>query len=129
MNPQEYAWEQRLPLTFETLEIKNFTRCEQVYHRLDNWSPTDWACAMAGEMGEACNEVKKLRRLMDDKQLWGTKEFEIQKDILIGKILDELADTVIYADLLATRLGGHIGKSIIKKFNETSDKKGTNIKL
>ena len=30
---------------------------------LEEWSPLEWAGAMAGEAGEACNAAKKLKRL------------------------------------------------------------------
>jgi hypothetical protein len=70
---------------------------------------TDWACALAGETGEACNLIKKLRRgdAIDTED--------------IGK---ELADVVIYADLLAARLGIDLGEAVVQKFNEVSDRYG-----
>ena len=98
------------------LSYANFKRCEEVFHPLNSWTPTDWACAMAGEVGEACNLIKKLRRLDDGTN---TKKDPKAHELipLIGK---ELADVVIYADLLATRLGLSLGDEITEKFNEVS---------
>lgn len=62
---------------------------------------------MAGECGEACNLVKKLRRGEN-----------IHKD----HIAHELADLVIYADLLAARLNINLGAAVVEKFNMVSDR-------
>lgn len=48
---------------------------------------------------------------------------------LTGKIADELADLVIYADLLAARLCIDLGGSVAKKFNIVSKERGSKIKL
>jgi NTP pyrophosphatase (non-canonical NTP hydrolase) len=71
---------------------------------------------MAGEAGETCNEVKKLRRLDDNPYNDAALERSKQKE----KIAKELADTIIYADLLAARLGIDLGDAVIQKFNEVS---------
>lgn len=113
-------------LTFENLRQVNVARCEDVFHALEKWTPTDWACAMAGECGEACNEVKKLRRLDDADKV---KDTDIQRQELRLKIGKELADLVIYADLLAARLHIDLGDAVRQKFNEVSDKRGSEIKL
>jgi NTP pyrophosphatase (non-canonical NTP hydrolase) len=110
-------------LTFRELREANRTRCENTFHPIDAWSPTDWACAMAGEVGEACNEVKKLRRLD------GADASEEKRDELVQKIGHELADTVIYADLLAERLGIDLGDAVREKFNIVSESRGSSIRL
>jgi NTP pyrophosphatase (non-canonical NTP hydrolase) len=104
-------------MDFDTLRLVNVSRCEEVFHPLHSWSPTDWACAMAGEAGEACNVVKKLRRHADKTN---TVKDPQKEEELIAMIADELADTVIYADLLAARLGIDLGDAIRTKFNEVS---------
>ena len=101
-------------MEFEKLREANVKRCEAVFHPLDSWSPTDWACALAGEVGEACNLIKKLRR------------GEPIDRLEIGK---ELADAVIYLDLLAARLKIDLGEAVRQKFNEVSDRRGSDIKL
>lgn len=101
-------------LTFMDLCVANAKRCEDVFHPIESWTPTDWACAMAGEAGEACNLVKKLRR---------------GEDIQPGAIGHELADVVIYADLLCTRLGINLGELVRSKFNVVSERRGSEVKL
>lgn len=97
-------------LTFDDLRAANVTRCETSFHPLDDWSPSDWACALAGEVGEACNKIKKLKR--------GDK-------ISLEDIGKELADAVCYLDLLAARLRIDLGEATIGKFNEVSKKVGS----
>lgn len=69
---------------------------------------------MAGEAGEACNVVKKTFR-----------GDSIAKDALAK----ELADIIIYADLLAKAANINLGEAIIDKFNEVSTKRGAVTKL
>ena len=102
------------PLTFGELRKANVRRCEQVFHHLNDWSPSDWSNAMAGEVGEACNLTKKLRR--------GDK-------VNIAFLEEEIADVIIYADLLAARLGINLDMAVRRKFNEVSDRRNSNIFL
>ena len=96
-------------LTFERLRMANVTRCNAIFHGLHDWSPTDWATAVAGEVGEACTLIKKLRR--GDFVDW-------------EEIGHELADAVIYIDLLAARLGLDLEDCIRRKFDEVSARRG-----
>lgn len=115
-----------LSLDLSDLRAVNVERCEDVFHRLEDWTPTDWACAVAGECGEACNNVKKLRRLDGADVDLDTLEQRAELRIAISK---ELADTVIYIDLLAARLDIDLARAVIDKFNEVSEKRGSIIKL
>jgi len=103
--------ESRDSLSFDELRAANMSRCEgpTFNHGVQDWSPTDWACAMAGECGEACNLVKKLRR---------------GEGVPLDEIGRELADLVTYADLLAARLGIDLGEWVCMKFNEVSIRRG-----
>lgn len=94
-------------LTFLELRRANVNRCRPPYfkNRIAEWTPTDWACAMAGECGEACNLIKKLRR---------------GDSVMTSEIADELADLVTYVDLLAEKLGIDLGEAIRSKFNVVS---------
>lgn len=115
-----------MSLTFKKFSRVNARRCETVYHPIKAWSPTDWACALSGEVGEACNFIKKLRRL-DDKPVdldTFSKCDEIKKEIA-----KELADVMAYLDLLATALDIDLEQAIIAKFNEVSDCMKCGIKL
>jgi hypothetical protein len=113
-------------LGFEELRKANVERCEQVFHKLDEWSPTDWATAVAGEVGEACNVIKKLRRLDGADQTLDSPKTRL---LLRHMAVIELADVVIYADLLAARLGMSLGDAVRSKFNEVSVKRGASVFL
>lgn len=113
-------------LTFARLRRANVSRCEEVFHKLNDWSPTDWATALAGECGEACNEIKKLRRLDGADAGLDTKQHRAE---LRRKAVIELADVVIYADLLAASLGLDLDAAIREKFNEVSVKRGSKERL
>jgi len=102
-------------LTFSALRKANYERCVTSYkHAIDDWSPTDWACATAGEVGELCNLIKKLRR---------------GEDIPLEDVGREMADVVIYLDLLAARMGLKLDEVVVGKFNESSKKIGSTILL
>jgi NTP pyrophosphatase (non-canonical NTP hydrolase) len=113
-------------MNLSELRSANVQRCEEVFHPLSDWTPTDWACAMAGEAGEACNAVKKLRRLEDGTNTEKDPQTEAEA---ISAIAGELADTIIYADLLAARLGVDLGDAIRKKFNEVSRRMNSSVAL
>lgn len=116
----------RTPLTFATLNSTNRHRCEQVFHPINEWTPSDWGCALAGECGEVCDAVKKLRRL--DHNTNTAKDPQTVMEAVEDVAL-ELADVVIYADLLASRLGIDLGDAVIRKFNATSKLRGSTIFL
>ncbi len=103
--------------TLEMLSELNPARCEQAFgHEVASWSPERWALAMVGEAGEVCNALKKQIRGGD-------------KEATTEDIADEMADVIIYMDLLATRLDIDLADSIKRKFNEVSDRKNCGIKF
>ena len=108
------------------LRLANVKRCEEVFHPVKDWSPTDWACAMAGEAGEVCNAVKKLRRLADGTNTAKDPQTEAEALKAIGA---ELADTIIYCDLLAARLGLDLSVEIQAKFNEVSRRMNSSVRI
>jgi NTP pyrophosphatase (non-canonical NTP hydrolase) len=81
---------------------------------------------MAGEAGEVCNAVKKLRRLADGNN---TAKDPQTESAAIRQIGEEIADTVIYLDLLAARLGLDMGEEIQQKFNVVSQRMHSEIRL
>lgn len=115
-----------MDLNLADLRKANVERCEEVFHPLTQWSPTDYGCAMAGEAGEACNKLKKLKRLADSviqKMVWwADKSLTDEIVAMTSSIGEELADTVIYCDLIAARLNIDLAKAIIDKFNADSEK-------
>lgn len=110
-------------LTFKEFRDKNVLRCESQFHPVADWSPSEWGVALAGETGEACNWVKKLRRLD------GLDRDHPSVRATISEIAKELGDVVAYADLLAARLGIDLGSAVTSKFNEVSLRVGSSIFL
>jgi NTP pyrophosphatase (non-canonical NTP hydrolase) len=92
---------------------------------IEEWAVERWSNAMAGEAGEACNAVKKLNRIEDGIASLGEKGREYtEREEAIAKVLEELADVVIYADLLAQRVGGNLAAAVTSKFNVVSERYG-----
>ena len=107
-------------LTLAQLRIANVSRCTR-WHKngIDDWSLSDWGVAMAGEAGETCNVIKKINRARDE--MVGNKE---DIDELRLMLANELADTLIYIDLLAARAGINLEAAVVTKFNDVSIKHG-----
>jgi len=82
-----------------------------------DWSLTDWVCAVTGELGEAANMIKKIRR----------GDFTLAR--VQREVADELADVVIYLDILAFRCGIDLGEAVMRKWNATSQKVGAPIRI
>jgi NTP pyrophosphatase (non-canonical NTP hydrolase) len=122
-------------LTFSALSRANKRRCEGVFHPIDAWSMTDWMTAVAGEVGEAANLIKKARRA-EGKEEAELLDYDLGLDFpydnpdtdtdparyITGReaIGYELADAVIYIDLLCQRLGIDLGEMVTRKFNIVS---------
>lgn len=70
---------------------------------------------LAGEVGEACNVLKKLER--ERMGIAGSHD-------TIDHLAEELADVVICADLIAMQAGVDLDAAIEAKFNATSEKVG-----
>jgi len=115
-------------LTFNKLATINAERCLAHYHsNLNDWSPTDWGCAVAGEAGELCNILKKIKRIDDGLGQFNKEGETIQS--LFDAAGNEMADVVIYLDLLAQRLGLNLEHCIKNKFNYNSELIGSSHKL
>lgn len=107
-------------LTFERLRSVNLLRCRRWHPGgVDDWNLSDWGIAAAGEFGEAMNIIKKLNRERDG--ITGNSKSKIE---LLYDLADELADTIIYLDLLAARVDIDLSAAIVKKYNQTSVKVG-----
>jgi len=70
---------------------------------------------LAGEVGEACNVIKKLER--ERLGILGSRA-------TVEELADELADVVICADLIAMHYGIDLEAAVARKFNATSEKVG-----
>lgn len=110
-------------LSFETLQKTNVQRAERWHPGgLDEWSVNDWLTAFGGEAGEALNKGKKHRRLLGGTQQHGNVPADLSE--AEDQIMEELADTVIYAALVAARLRRSLAKAVIEKFNAISVREG-----
>ncbi len=78
-------------------------------HSATDMSVLFWATAVAGEVGEACNLIKKQQRGDD---LPNYKE----------ELSAELADIFIYLCLLAENQGINLEDAVIDKFNKVNIK-------
>lgn len=108
-------------LSLGALRRANVRRARR-WHADDDagWTGADWSNAMCGEAGEAANVVKKLRRSETGKQ----GRNDPPPDVLRSMLGAELADTIIYADLLAEHYDIDLTAAVIEKFNAVSDREG-----
>lgn len=111
-------------LTFDQLRDANVRRLPQFKNRRgepahsqpdgSDWSLPEWGNALAGEVGELANLLKKVRR------------GDITLDEALPEISKELADVLTY---LAFRCGIDLGMAAIAKFNEVSARIGCDVGL
>lgn len=86
---------------------------------LESWSLSDWGIALAGEVGELCNVIKKQNRVRD-----GMQQRAVRKEELQTMIKMEIGDVYIYLDLLARRAGLNLEDCIRDTFNRISEREG-----
>jgi len=102
-----------------TMRAINVDRCVNGFkHALDYWSIMEWGCAIGGESGELLNVLKKIQR---EKQGLPGSRLGVAAVEEVGK---EIADIVLYCDLLAAQFGIDLAEAITNKFNATSAKLG-----
>ena len=114
-------------LAFEDLRLGNILRLPQfknskgepAHSKPDgsDWSLNDWMTATLGELGECANVLKKVRR--------GDLTLEEARP----KIMQEIADTIIYADILAMQCGISLDEAVLKTFNNKSKQVGADVFL
>jgi NTP pyrophosphatase (non-canonical NTP hydrolase) len=110
-------------LTFAQVSEVNRSRCLRWHPGFpddEDWSLADWSNAMAGEAGEACNVVKKIRR----HQCGLIGQLDPPLIELRIALAEELADVFLYLDLLASKAGIDLPTIIRAKFNEVSERQG-----
>lgn len=111
-------------LTFAQLREANVERCTKDFpgDHLNRWSANDFMVALLGELGEAANLLKKIRRGYDLTKGMSYPE-------LAHELAKELGDVQCYLDLLAAKLNIDLGEITREKFNEVSDRVNSSIKL
>ncbi len=106
-------------VTFAALRAVNVTRCAR-WHGPEStpWTAADWSNATCGEAGEMANVIKKIRR----HETGAVNEGDPPLAKLKEMAAEEIADVVIYADLMANYLGVDLAAAIRAKFNKTSER-------
>lgn len=114
-------------LTFNTLREANKARLPQFKnskgeraHSADDgsdWSLGEWCTAVTGELGEAANIIKKVKR------------GDLSLDEARQSLADEFADVVTYLDILANQCGIDLGKATMAKFNQVSKRVKSNVRI
>lgn len=105
-------------LTFRCFSHANRQRVDttSAFENCREWESDDWLLAVVGEVGEAANKVKKIKRDHGDQPS-------------LYDVAIEIADVITYADLTIQRLGFSTEEVLIKKFDEVSDRYGSSDKL
>lgn len=106
-------------LTFKKLREVNASRAKE-WNADTPWSPADRMVELVGELGEAANVMKKMKRIQDGMLGNNPDEYEA----LFWGLVDELGDVQICLDLLANELCIDLESATVKKFNKTSIKVG-----
>jgi len=102
------------PLTFKRFHAVNTARAHADIKHSHSWTPLAWGGALAGEVGELCNYLKKMSR--------GDK---IEKEALAH----EIADIMTYLSLISDQLDIDMEEVIVEKFNLVSKRWGSSFKL
>lgn len=121
------SWAAEKPWAAEKSANDNFaTLREANLARQKEWDPSDKITLsyrgneLAGEVGEACNVLKKIER--ERLGIAGSRD-------TVEHLAEELADVIICVDLLATAVGIDIDAAVRAKFNATSEKVGLRTRL
>lgn len=110
----------------QKLREANISRCTRWHGPtgVNDWTPEAWSNAAAGEMGEVCNETKKLSRLTSTTMAHKGNNNPESIDLARDKIKKEIGDVIVYLDLLAARLNISLEEAIITTFNRVSEREG-----
>lgn len=103
-------------LTFATLRSRNVERCEKHFHKLTDWTTYDWFMALVGELGEAANLFKKLKRIETDGADAPQNAGLPSRKEMMKAVGHELADVQIYLDLLAASLQVSLASVVTARF-------------
>ena len=79
----------------------------------DGWNIAEWGCAFGGEAGELLNVLKKMNR---------RAPFDPPLNELRHEAAKEIADCIIYLDLIAAKLDIDLTDAVSDKFNTVSEK-------
>lgn len=120
--------EQERGLTFAEICRVSLSRANRWHPGgIEEWSPMEWAGAMAGEAGETCNAAKKLKRVETqiahhDNRVFGTSApTDEQAEAYRVQVAKEAADTILYAVLVMQRVGANPSAVLMDVFNKKSE--------
>lgn len=130
-------------LKLSEIREKNLSRAIQSYGHDKDLSSAGlgtWGSSLAGEYGEVAEELKDLLMLILDhmktlkscdtikKSLFHLKNDNNEEyNNLIIKLRKELADVVLYTDLLSSAFDIDLESAVVEKFNEKSRRKKSDI--
>ena len=109
-----------MKLDLAALRPVNVQRAREGFKCYDNQPLTYWTTALAGEVGELCNMIKKMQRV-ERGGIDGGSSYTA-KDISKEMLKEEIGGIAIYLDLLASLLDISLEEAIIDTFNSKSDK-------
>src|SRR5690348_6698183 len=111
-----------MKLNLNILRKISVQRAKEGFKTYDNVPLTFFTTALAGEVGELCNLIKKLERAKVGGLDAGTttKATDITKEMLE----EEIGGILIYLDLLASLMDIDLEKATIETFNNKSIKYG-----
>ena len=108
----------RPALTFARFAAMNSSRRAGWHGPGSSWTGADYSNEMCGEVGEAANVVKKLRRI----ETGTSRGQDATPEGLTAQLGEELADVIICAHLVADHYGIDIEQALVDKFNAISEK-------
>ncbi len=114
-------------LTFQRFQEIMIERTDESFHPVNDWSPNEYGLAICEEAGEVAGVLKRVRRLEDGANRPYNKGVTPEK--LKQNLADELGDVIAYAALLCTRCGLDLGTVVAEKFNEISERVGSQKRL
>ena len=97
----------------------NVQRARDGFRCYDNQPLTYWTTALAGEVGELCNMVKKMQRV-ERGGVDGGSSYKAS-DITREMLKEEIGGIAIYLDLLASLMGIGLEEAIADTFNRKSE--------
>ena len=100
----------------------NVDRARNGFKCYDNQPLTYWTTALAGEVGELCNMIKKLQRVERGGVDGGSSY--TAKDITKEMLKEEIGGIAIYLDLMASLLDIDLTEAIVDTFNNKSEELG-----
>jgi NTP pyrophosphatase (non-canonical NTP hydrolase) len=110
-------------LSFKNFAFFNRKRCIESFGEDPLEYPMEyWALGLAGEAGEVAQEVKRLKdAVRNGDEEARRKAFE--------NLCKEIGDVLPYLDMLAQCTGYPLEYLTAKKFNEVSDRRGSDVKI